>query len=57
MRCWIGCGRQDFIWERSKKLDELLTARHIQHTFRATEGAHTWMVWRRYLATLVPKLF
>ncbi|MBL0155876.1 MAG: esterase [Bryobacterales bacterium] len=54
---WIACGRQDFIWERSKKLDELLTARHIQHTFRATEGAHTYTVWRQYLGEFAPLLF
>ena len=35
---WIGCGRQDFIFERSKKLDELLKARGVRHTFRETEG-------------------
>jgi enterochelin esterase family protein len=54
---WIGCGREDFIWERSKKLDELLTARRIQHTFRATEGAHTYTVWRQYLGEFAPLLF
>jgi enterochelin esterase-like enzyme len=54
---WIGCGRQDFIWERSKKLAELLTARHIEHTFRATEGAHTYTVWRQYLGEFAPLLF
>lgn len=54
---WIGCGRQDFIWERSQKLDELLTVRGIRHTFRATEGAHTYTVWRQYLGEFAPLLF
>jgi enterochelin esterase family protein len=54
---WIACGRQDFIWERSKKLDELLTARGIRHTFLATEGAHTYTVWRQYLGEFAPLLF
>jgi hypothetical protein len=27
------------------------------HTFRETSGAHTWMVWRRYLHEVAPLLF
>jgi enterochelin esterase family protein len=29
----------------------------VKHTMVETPGAHTWMVWRRNLATLVPLLF
>ena len=54
---WIGCGRQDFIFERSKKLDELLKARNVRHTFRETEGAHTYTIWRQYLGEFAPLLF
>jgi enterochelin esterase-like enzyme len=54
---WIACGRDDFIWERSKALDELLSKRGIEHTFRATEGAHTYTVWRQYLGEFAPLLF
>jgi hypothetical protein len=29
----------------------------IKHTFLATEGAHQWRVWRRYLNEFAPLLF
>lgn len=54
---WIGCGRQDSLFSRSEKLSELLNARQIRHTFRATQGAHTYTVWRQYLGEFVPLLF
>ncbi len=41
---WIACGRQDSLFPRSQKLSELLNARGIRHTFRPTEGAHTFTV-------------
>ncbi|HWR50184.1 MAG TPA: alpha/beta hydrolase-fold protein [Bryobacteraceae bacterium] len=54
---WIGCGRQDSLFGRSQKLSELLKARGIRHTFRDTEGAHTYTVWRQYLGEFAPLLF
>jgi enterochelin esterase family protein len=54
---WIGCGKDDALFERSKQLDDLLTAKHIKHTFRPSEGAHTYTVWRLYLGEFVPLLF
>jgi enterochelin esterase family protein len=54
---WIGCGREDGQFGQSKSFSEFLTASHIRHTFRETSGAHTWMVWRRYLKEIAPLLF
>ena len=54
---WIGCGRQDGLFERSQKLSEMLDAHQIRNTFRASEGAHTYTVWRMYLGEFVPLLF
>jgi enterochelin esterase family protein len=54
---WIGCGREDGQFRQSKSLSEFLTANKVKHTFRETEGAHTWMVWRRYLHEISPLLF
>ena len=34
-----------------------LDAKGVKHTMVETPGAHTWMVWRRNLATLAPLLF
>ena len=53
---WIGCGKQDSLFERSQKLSELWAARQIKHTFRPTEGAHVFKVWRQYLSEYAPLL-
>jgi enterochelin esterase family protein len=54
---WVGCGKDDFLLEQNQQFDELLARRGIQHTYRLTEGIHSWPVWRRYLAELLPLLF
>ena len=54
---WIGCGKQDPVFPRAQKFSEMLTAHKIQNTFRATEGAHTFTVWRLCLGEFVPLLF
>ena len=54
---WIGCGTEDSLFGASKNFSEWLTANGIRHTFRETSGAHTWMVWRRYLHEISPLLF
>jgi enterochelin esterase-like enzyme len=54
---WIGCGRDDGALANSKALSEFLAAHQVRHTFRETDGAHTWMVWRRYLNEVAPLLF
>ena len=54
---WIGCGMEDSLFGASKNFSQWLTAGNIKHTFRETGGAHTWMVWRRYLHEVAPLLF
>lgn len=54
---WIACGKEDSLFESNRKLDEWLTRQKISHTFRVTEGAHTWRNWRRYLYDFIPLLF
>jgi enterochelin esterase family protein len=54
---WVGCGTEDSLFGASKNFSEWLKANHITHTFRETAGAHTWMVWRRYLNEISPLLF
>jgi enterochelin esterase family protein len=54
---WIGCGREDSLFAASRKFSDFLTANKIKHTFRESSGAHTWMVWRRYLNEVSPLLF
>ena len=54
---WVGCGREDGAFGASKSFSEFLAASGVKHTFRETDGAHTWMVWRRYLRDIAPLLF
>jgi enterochelin esterase-like enzyme len=54
---WVGCGNQDSLFAPAKAFAAFLDAHQIKHTFRETSGAHTWMVWRRYLNELAPLLF
>ncbi|MEZ5352122.1 MAG: alpha/beta hydrolase-fold protein [Bryobacteraceae bacterium] len=54
---WFGCGKQDSLFGRAEKLDELLTARGVGHTFLATDGAHNFTIWRKHLAEFAPLLF
>lgn len=54
---WIACGADDQLIGVNRKLHEWLTAKGVQHTNVETPGAHTWMVWRRNLASFAPLLF
>ena len=54
---WISCGTEDHLLDFHRKLGQWLTAKSIHHEAIETPGAHTWMVWRRNLATLAPLLF
>jgi len=54
---WIAIGKDDFLLSRNKTFDELLTAKGITHTYKITEGNHSWPVWRKYLAEFAPMAF
>jgi len=54
---WIGCGRDDSLMKNAQAFDEFLTQHEIRHTFYQSDGAHTWIVWRRYLNEVAPQLF
>lgn len=54
---WFACGKDDSLLKRNQEFDELLTARGIRHTFKLTDGNHSWPVWRRYLAEFLPLVF
>jgi enterochelin esterase family protein len=54
---WVGCGTDDTLFKSNTEFAAMLEAGGIRHTFRATEGAHTWHVWRRYLNEVAPLLF
>jgi enterochelin esterase family protein len=54
---WIGCGKQDFLYEANRQFVEILRSKNVKLIYRETEGAHVWSVWRNYLAESVPLLF
>ena len=54
---WIACGTEDRLIGPNRQFVEWLKSKEIKHTWVETGGAHTWMVWRRNLATLASMLF
>ena len=54
---WVGCGTDDTLYKSVETFADMLKASNVKLTWRSTEGAHTWLVWRRYLAELAPQLF
>ncbi|MFN7923792.1 MAG: alpha/beta hydrolase-fold protein [Bryobacteraceae bacterium] len=54
---WIGCGTEDRLIESNRKFREWLKAQGVEHSGIETPGAHTWLVWRRYLTTFSSLLF
>ncbi len=54
---WIGCGKADFLLERNQFFHGWLDEVGIEHTWRLTEGNHSWPVWRDYLVEVLPLFF
>lgn len=54
---WIACGTDDGLINLNRKFREWLKSKGVEHTDIETPGAHTWMVWRRNLASFAPLLF
>ena len=54
---WIGCGKDDFLLKRNEEFLATLKEKNIHHEWHLTDGAHSWPVWRVYLAEFAPKLF
>jgi enterochelin esterase-like enzyme len=54
---WIGVGTEDGAMAGAKRTSEFLNSAGIKHTFKTTPGAHTWIVWRKYLNEVAPQLW
>jgi enterochelin esterase-like enzyme len=54
---WMGCGTDDSLFAANQSFAKLLEGVNFKPVFRQTEGAHIWMVWRRYLNEFAPLLF
>jgi enterochelin esterase-like enzyme len=54
---WLGVGRQDNLLGATDSFSKFLDTAQIKHTYKTSDGAHTWIVWRRNLRDLAPLLF
>lgn len=54
---WVSCGRDDLLFQNNRQFVETLTSKGIKVTYRETDGAHVWSVWRRNLFEIAPLLF
>jgi enterochelin esterase family protein len=54
---WMSVGKDDGLYERNKAVSDAFLAKGVNLTFKETEGAHWFIVWRRNLRDFVPLLF
>jgi enterochelin esterase family protein len=54
---WIGCGKEDRLIGSNQQFVQWLDSKNVKHTWVETPGAHSFRVWRRYLADFTPLLF
>jgi enterochelin esterase family protein len=54
---WMPIGKDDFLLKGAQEFHGALDAKGVKHQFTVTEGNHSWPVWRKYLAELLPRLF
>jgi enterochelin esterase family protein len=54
---WVGCGRQDFLFQANRQFVDLLKNKGVNVLYHETEGSHVWSIWRNYLNETVPLLF
>jgi enterochelin esterase family protein len=54
---WIGCGEKDGLFPGAERLAKWMTEHGVKNTWRPSEGAHTWPVWRLYLSEFLPLVF
>lgn len=54
---WLGVGKADFLYQQAVEFDECLQGKGIVHQSLVTEGGHTWMNARHYLAETLQLYF
>lgn len=54
---WLGVGRTDFLYPQAVEFDDYLKGKGIAHRSLITEGGHTWMNARHYLAETLQLYF
>lgn len=54
---WIGVGTEDGAMAGVRRASDYLNSVGVKHTYKTTPGAHTWIVWRKYLHEVAPLMF
>ena len=54
---WIGVGTEDGAMVDAKRTSDFLNSAGIKHIYKTSPGAHTWIVWRKYLYDVAPQIF
>jgi enterochelin esterase family protein len=54
---WFSTGKDDFLIQTTRDSVQLLKKHGFKPVFVESEGAHTWLNWRDYLASLAQQLF
>jgi enterochelin esterase family protein len=54
---YYAMGKDDFLYNRVAPTRAMLDKYGIRYTYNESEGGHTWINWRDYLADFTPRLF
>lgn len=54
---WLGVGKSDFLFQPAQEFEAYLKTKDIPHQSLVTEGGHTWMNARHYLAETLQLFF
>jgi enterochelin esterase-like enzyme len=54
---WMACGKEDRLIDSNQQFLRWLDSRQVHYDWTETPGAHSFRVWRRYLADFAPRLF
>ena len=54
---WVSVGNEDFLYKSTVEFIDYLKAKKINHKSLITDGGHTWMNVKEYVAQTVPLLF
>jgi enterochelin esterase-like enzyme len=54
---WLGVGKADFLYQEAIAFNAFLAEKDIRHVALVTEGGHTWMNARHYLAETLQRFF
>ncbi|HEX2862631.1 MAG TPA: alpha/beta hydrolase-fold protein [Lacunisphaera sp.] len=54
---WLGVGKSDFLYQQAVTFNGYLSEKKIKHVELITDGGHTWMNARHYLAETLQRFF